>query len=331
VTNENINVPVARSWRDISQPVKPRAMSRGGRWRRALAATRATLLVGFIVAAAGAGLWMFGTLAASSPIPAVAKAGAMKPPELRTTRDGVLDSTWLARTLALPPRASLMELDLEKIRARVLADNQVITANVTRVFPDKLVVTVTERTPVARVRVEANGEPVDLLVARDGIVFSGYGFERALVESLPWLGGIALVADGKNFKPIAGMSVVAQLLADVQFAAAHLYATWQIVSLARLESDREIEVTTKDGSTIVFGATGDYYLQLLRLDTIAERLERLPGARAHIDLSLGREAPVMIEHAAAATDAKGRNAKATESAPKLSLFPPSQSKNKREL
>ena len=329
MTDETINAPTARSWRDIPQPVKPRAMSRGGKWRRATAAMRVTLLVAFITAAVGGVLWMVATLSASSSMPGVAKAGPMKPPELRTTRDGVLDNTWLQQTLALPSGVSLMELDLEKLRARVLGDAQVVTANITRSFPDKLVVTVTERAPVARVRVDVGGEPRDLLVARDGVVFNGYGFDRGAFESLPWLGGILLVADGKNFKPVAGMSAVAQLLADAQFAAAHLYATWQIVSLARLESDRELEVTTKDGSTIVFGATGDYYLQLLRLDAIAERLERLPGSHARIDLSLGREVPLMIEQPAAVAEPTGRNGKSTATpAAKLSLFPQTQSKSK---
>jgi hypothetical protein len=125
------------------------------------------------------------------------------------------------------------------------------------------------------------------------------------------------------------MGTVAQLLADAQFAAAHLYSTWQIVSLARLDSDRELKVTTKDGTTIVFGATGDYYLQLLRLDAIMERLERLPGSQARIDLSLGREVPLMIEQPEPAPASTGRNPKSTPSpATKLSLFPQTQPKSK---
>jgi len=250
----------------------------------------------------------------------------MQPPELRTSHEGVLDNAWLARTLALPPGASLMELDLERLRERVLADAQIVTATITRNFPDKLIVSVTERAPVARVRVENDPAPRDLLVARDGVSFAGYGFDRAVLESLPWLGGISLVPEGRGFKPVAGMATVAQLLADAQFAAAHLYSSWQVVSLARLESDREIEITTKDGSTIVFGATGDYYLQLLRLDAIAQRLERLPGARARINLSLGREAPVMIEQAA--TDPAPPTAKQPAArAPNFSFFPSAQAKS----
>jgi cell division protein FtsQ len=324
VTDEIINAPAARSWRDIPQPVKPRAMSREGKWRRSMAAVRMTLLVGFIVATVAGGLWIASTLTAGAPVPAAAKPGPMKAPELRTTRDGVLDDTWLARTLALPANASLMEIDLENLRARVLAEGQVITASVTRNFPDKLIVAVTERVPVARVRVELGGEPRDLLVARDGVVFTGYGFDRGMLESLPWLAGIVIVPEGTGFKPIVGISTVAQLLADAQFAAAHLYANWQSVSLARLDSDRELEVTTKDGSTIIFGASGDYYLQLLRLDTIVERLERLPGSKARIDLSLGREVPVNVEPPAAPMETRGHGVKpkarpAESIATKLSL------------
>jgi cell division protein FtsQ len=283
-------------------------MSREGKWRRAMAALRVVLLAGFVLAAVAGALWVVSTLTAGSSVPAIAKAAPMKAPELRTSRDGALDNTWLGRTLALPANASLMEIDLEKLRARVLADGQVVTANVTRTFPDKLTVTVTERVPVARVRVESAGEPRDLLVARDGVVFSGYGFDRGMIESLPWLAGIALVPDGTGFKPIPGISTVAQLLADAQFAAAHLYANWQSVSLARLDADRQLVVTTKDGSTIVFGASGDYYLQLLRLDTIAERLEMLPGSKVRVDLSLGREVPVTVEPPAV-PETRGRSGK----------------------
>lgn len=329
MTPDTLNVPTARSWRDIAQPVKPRAMSRGGRWRRALALTRTVLLASFVLAACAGALWIAVPLTTHSRVLGVGAKSAMKPPELRTTRDGVLDSAWLERTLALPSHAALIDLDLEALRARVLADGQVVTANLTRAFPDRLVVSVTERVPVARVRVEAGGGARDFLVARDGVVFVGYGFDRALLDSLPWLDGVSLVPDGGGFKPIAGMGTAAQLLADAQFAAAHLYATWQILSLARLESDRVLEITTKDGSTITFGATGDYYLQLLRLDVIAERLEVLPGARARIDLSLGREAPVLIAPPGAES---ARHAKApTAPAPPRSFFQPTPPKSQREL
>lgn len=305
-------------------------MSRGGRWRRAMAGVRVAAL-GLFVVGLGWGLWMIASaLREKSPrIPEVAKAVPMKAPELRTTRDGVLDDAWLGRTLALPAGASLMELNLEKLRSRLLTDGQVLTANLTRIFPDRLLVTISERTPVARIRAGQEGNSRDWLVARDGVVFAGAGYSEAVLESMPWLAGIALVPEGAGFRPIPRMDVVSRLLTDAQFAAEPLYRMWQVVSLARLDSDNEIEVTMKDNTTVVFGAKGGFFVQLSNLDFMMERISRLPRAKTRIDLSLGREVPVMVEPVAA-TDPKGGREKPV-AAPFFKLQPNSQSKNQREL
>ena len=287
--------------------------------------------LGLFVVGFGWGLWMIASaLREKSPrIPEVAKAVPMKAPELRTTRDGVLDDAWLGRTLALPAGASLMELNLEKLRSRLLTDGQVLTANLTRIFPDRLLVTISERTPVARIRAGQEGNSRDWLVARDGVVFAGAGYSEAVLESMPWLAGIALVPEGAGFRPIPRMDVVSRLLTDAQFAAEPLYRMWQVVSMARLDSDNEIEVTMKDNTTVVFGAKGGFFVQLSNLDFMMERISRLPRAKTRIDLSLGREVPVMVEPVAA-TEPKGGREKPVAT-PFFKLQPNSQSKNQREL
>jgi cell division protein FtsQ len=173
--------------------------------------------------------------------------------------------------------------------------------------------------------VEIEGVQRDLLVARDGVVFFGTGYDASMVRTLPWLDGVAIARQGFGFRPIANMDVVAQLLADAQFSAPHMYELWQSVSLSRLETDREIEVTTKSGTKASFTAKSGFYVQLANLDHILEQLKRLHGARARIDLTLGREVPVLIEPMAS-VDAKP-NPRATAA----QIFPSSQSKNKREL
>ncbi|MBI5688495.1 MAG: FtsQ-type POTRA domain-containing protein [Verrucomicrobia bacterium] len=228
-------------------------------------------------------------------VPPVARTATLRHLELKTSAGGVLDQAWLERTLALPRNAALMELDLDQLCARLLAESQVVSASITRHFPDRLTVRLTERVPVARVRVELGGTPRDLLVDPQGVIFHGVGFEPALLDSLPWLSGLTLAPDGAGFQPIAGMAPVAQLLADAQFSALRLYRAWQSVSLARLASDREIEVTTKNGTIVVFSARGDYFVQLATLDYLIERLADTPMTRARIDLTLGRNVPVMIE------------------------------------
>ena len=91
------------------------------------------------------------------------------------------------------------------------------------------------------------------------------------------------------------MTAVAQLLSDAQFAALTLYRSWASVSLARLESDREIEVATRNGSAVVFSASREYFGQLATLDYLVDRLANTPAARVRIDLTHGRNVPVRID------------------------------------
>lgn len=294
MNSSSLNVSASRSWRDIPQPVKPRAMSRGGRWRLAMALLRAAAAI-VLTGALAWGAWqLFGALGQNPQVmPDAAKAVPIRVTELRTSPGGVLDETWLARTLALPRNASLMEVDLEALRARILADGQVLTASLTRNFPDRLTVHITERTPIARLKVDVGGRPERFLVARDGMVYGGSNYDPQMVETLPWLGGFTLRAEGNGFQPIAGMEVVADLLARAQFEAEHLYRDWLVVSLERLAADQELLVTTRSGANVVFTTRTDFFLQLAKLDYMTEKLANLPVVR--IDLSLGREVPVKLD------------------------------------
>lgn len=319
-----IRTPAVRSWRDIAQPVRPRAMSRGGRWRRLMVGLRT---VGAVmgVAVLGASAWYLLTSVTpkAGDLPPAAKAGVLRRLELRTSAGGVLDESWLRNTLALPAGVTLMELDLTRLRARLLRDGQVDSAALSREFPDRLVVRITERSPVARVRVETGPVPRDLLVAADGTIFQGAGYESAMIESLPWLAGVSLVAEGDGFRRVSGMTAVAQLLSDAQFAALTLYRSWASVSLARLESDREIEVATRNGSTVVFSASREYFGQLAKLDYLVDRLANTPAARVRIDLSYGRNVPVRIDAPEAAPAVSPRGAaRPPASRPGFSILPP---------
>lgn len=295
MTHDTLNAQSTRSWRDIPQPVVPRAMSREGKWRLLMSSVRLTAAV--VVGAVS--VWAAWVVTASirentREMPAAAKALPVKPPQLRT--DGVLDNAWLARTLALPPKASLIELDLEKLRARVLAEPQVASATLTKSFPDRLIVTISERSPVARVMTQMLGEQRAFVVARDGVIFAGEGYDRSTLDSLPWLDGITIQPAGGGFRPIAGMEIAAELLSKARLEAEHLYNTWAVISLARLQSDHRLEVRTKDGRNLIYFSTDDdFFRQLSKLDYISDAVAaRAPDAKATIDLSLGQDVPVMV-------------------------------------
>ncbi len=197
---------------------------------------------------------------------------------LRT--DGVLTEVWVKRTLDLREGITLMELDIDGLRAEIETHQQVSSATVRRRFPSTLEVSLAERAPVARISArDSQGATQILLVARDGVVFPGVGFEREFRRTLPYLAGIKLVRDEGRLRPIKGMDVASVLLATVRNEAPHLYNDWKVVSLARLEDEREIEVQSAKVERIVFTTRSEdaFLKQIAQLDVL------LDSVRAHTD------------------------------------------------
>lgn len=323
MSNPLDNIPQARSWRDIPQQVKPRAMSHEGRWRLTLSVLRTAGIVTVLATLLWGG-WLVVDVMREGPkkLPVVAAGVPVKNFRLLTDRDGVLTDAWLRQALALRKNASLMELDLEQLRARLLVHGQVATATLTKKIPDTLVAEITERSPVVRLRVQSTkGDERTLLVARDGVFFEGVGFEEARLGTLPWLDGVRPVPQGDGFQPIQGMAAVAELLATAQLEAGHLYANWHSVSLARLASDREIEVRTKQGTLVVFGADGGYRVQLARLNYQLEWSEAKGQVAAKVDLSFGREVVVTLAPPAIAPAESHATRSKPATAPVFSFFP----------
>jgi len=272
-------------------------MSPEGRMRLVMGIVRAT--VGSLVVGAVAwGAWeVSAVLRDPLAMPEAAKSDRIR--SLVLVTDGVLDKEWLARTLAIPPNATLMGTDLMQLRARVLSDTQVISASVSRNFPDTLTVRLSERSPVARLMAQTGGDqPVMLLVARDGVAFAGTGFDAGMVASLPWLDGVKLTRRGERIEAIAGMAAVADLLASAKLEAENLYRTWQVVSVGRLASDSQIEVRTRDGMRVVFGTAEDYLRQIARLDLLMDESTDPTRPLRVVDLSLGAQVPVAYGTAA---------------------------------
>jgi hypothetical protein len=217
--------------------------------------------------------------------------------------DGVLDRTWLDQTLALPKNASLMKLDLAALESRLLASGQVQAVVLRRRFTDSaLVVTVQERVPVARLMVQVGDTaPRPMLVARDGVVFEGIGYERAGLEQLPWLDDVPLRRTPRHgFEPIAGMDRVAELLASAQGLVPGLCGGWQVVSLAKFVSDQEIVVRSREIPEIIFDARldgrEDFPRQLARLNHIVEFLHaRGAPPLQRVNFALGGQVPVELQ------------------------------------
>lgn len=271
-------------------------MSREGHRRLVLHALKVAGAAAF-VAAVSWGAWVTAAALQEGPgaLPGAAAAAPVRNIVLVT--DGVLDRAWLAHTLALPRKATLMDVDLELLQARILASRQVASASVVRNFPATLQVRISERAPVARILVQqGGGGPRALLVARDGVVYEGAGYDLPLLDTLPWLDGVRLTRKDGAYAPIAGMDSVAELLARAKMEAEPLYRTWHVVSLSRLASDGEIDVRTKDGMRVTFGTREDFFRQIARLDLILDAAQARGGGPVRaVDLSLDdQQVPVTL-------------------------------------
>lgn len=303
-----INPPPARTWRDIQQSVGTKSMTREGKKRLAMAVGNVVGIM-LVLGAAGWGICEVVNLWRHDPkrITAPTKGAPLRDVALRT--DGVLDKAWVLRTLELPRDASLMELDLGDIKRRIEASGQVSKAVVERRFPDILAVTLQERAPVARaVATAGDAAPVVFLVARDGTVYSGSGYDVAMTGQLPYLDGVALVRDGAGFARIEGMETVAELLGAAQAAVPELYRSFKVVSLARFARDRTLSVKSAEVEEITFGSSQEgFYRQIARLDYILQetRRQNLAGPLKSVNLAVGdRQVPVLFEDAGTSASAR---------------------------
>lgn len=316
-------------------------MSPGGR-RRVVFSSLKTVTAASVVIALLTVAYFAAQALQEQPQSVAKTADTVPVKEIALTTDGVLDQHWIKSTLALPRMASLMELDLMQLRDRLLSSGQVHTATLTRRFPATLAVTVSERSPVARVMAQlGTAEPQQFLVARDGVVYAGTGYDSSMVDSLVWLDGVKLVRDGARFQPIAGMESAADLLAKARNEAPHLYATWKVISLARLESDRELRVRAANIEQIVFSTTDDYFRQLARLDVLSDLVPgHVDRPMREVNLAIGRtadgraEVPVTLDvpqPAVTATKAAGTPIRPAATAAPTNPFLNPQKKPSREL
>ena len=311
--NTHVNtLPQVRTWRDIQQSIAPKAMSSEGR-KRLIVATAKTVAFLSVLCLSGWGLYEGMQTWEQNPM-AIKSPGKSVPVKFIDARsDGVLDNGWVARTLALPKTAGLMELDLYALRNRLLESGQVRTAVLTRKFPETLVVMIEERSPVLRVRAQVGSAPAkDLLVARDGVIYDGVGYEPALLNTLPYLADVPLKMAQGRFQPIEGMDKVADLLSTARANIPALYSGWHVVSLSRYALDGEIVVQSKDIKEITFGTReSDFFKQIAQLDLIVETGHvQADHPALSVNLAIGGvQVPVVFEKAAGAEPGETKNTK----------------------
>ena len=213
--------------------------------------------------------------------------------------DGVLPNTWLSQAIGLTPGMTLMEVDIFAMKARLESYGQVVSASVTRAFPDELQITIVEKQPLLRIRtVDQNGAIETQIVGRDGTIYRGFGYSSVDLGALPYLNPFR--RSGGSIEPIVGIDTVNKLVDVVRYSQPAFFESWVVLDLTNFSGEREdpgqvIVVETSLVPKIVFGIDMNFDVQLDRLGVILNFIEEQENVEvAQVDLSLDDSAAVQF-------------------------------------
>lgn len=287
-TSRSNSNPLTRSWREIRQNANRKVVTSHAR-KKLLKGVLSSGLALTALAMVGAGAylvvqhWQQGVTKMNTVLPAQPLR------EITFSTDGVLPRVWLEQVLDLPVEVDITSIDIHEKKALLESHGQIKSAVVRR-MPDRLVIDIQERFPVARLRVAAEGGGVAvLLVDREGCVYLGNGYDGRDLSTLPFLDGVRLQRSRHGFRPLAGIDQVDDLLQIARSHAPHLVRSWEVIDCRDLPL---IRVRSKEIREIVFGP--DRHIEQLRwLDMIVESNRRqMMGMQERVDLSLGNQVVV---------------------------------------
>ena len=147
---------------------------------------------------------------------------------------GLLSEREVRRAAAVPIGEPLARVDIDAIRDRIRALAPVASVDVTRHWPDQVLISITERTAVAAVQVGTALKGIDA----DGVYFRDYARRP---HDLPLITGPADI-DRDALREAARIIVV--LPSEVADRVAHI----------QVETIDQISLVLRDGRTVVWGS-----------------------------------------------------------------------------
>lgn len=169
----------------------------------------------------------------------------------------------------VPPGTPLLRVDAGAVARRVDAIPQVASATVTKDWPDRLVIAVTERVPVMAVRMAGGGYD---LVDQTGVVVRWAKVQPAalplLQTSLP----------GAALRGSAEVVAAAGVLAELSPWLAGQVTAVQATQLA--QGSEQVTLDLRDGKTVQWGSPGDAAQKNREVAIL------LPGGAHQIDVSV---------------------------------------------
>ncbi len=215
--------------------------------------------------------------------------------------DGVLTRNWFYSTFPEIVRTDIRDIDVHGLKERLGHKGQISEASVTVQLPSILKIHLQEREPILRMRLrDSHGQPMTLLVARDGHLYKGSNYPQDTLTRLPGVTGLRVRKTKDGYLPIKGLEQVAQLLDLAQEKLPAIYGHWRIVDLKDWNPEVDyrpslIRVSSTHIEEIVF-STYSLSEQVQQLGGILQRIDRYQmGQPKSIDLSFGDEAVIRYE------------------------------------
>jgi len=285
------------SWRDLQKKHRStKTTTKVARKRRLVMVLRGAFAL-FILIAIVAGIFgirYFRQVGAKPPLPEPVSVEV----EVDFQSNGVLTKEWLETRLGKTLDDDIRGIDVQSVKDQLESEGQVETVMVKVSLPSRLVISLEEREPILRLRVRnSEGIGETLLLARDGILYQGFGYPDETLRRLPGVTGLKLRKSGDGYEQLEGLGSVAYLLDCAKAAIPSVYRHWQVIDLGDWNPELNyrpslVRIKSSHIEELVF-ATDGVEDQMERLAGILEHLQRnqmqLP---VFIDLSFGSEAVI---------------------------------------
>ncbi len=262
----------AKSWRTIHQIGGRQAVTAIARKRRFMAQVKVCGYILILLVTAGGFAYSINFFRSNHN--QILLAGPSSPVRrIVFQSDGVLNQDWFEKNIPWLREKEIFEVDIFAIKTLLEMKGQISSANVTRRFPDELIIEVKEREPILRARVPGNkGKIKEVMIARDGVVYFGEYYSRTSYQELPYLGGIRFKKENGHINSLHGMDIVAELLDSARLRYPSIYQSWRVVSCEHFDGLKDfsgefIKIRSRDIQEIIFTPT-DFDRQLDQLARI---------------------------------------------------------------
>ena len=245
------------SFRDAVDAATLRSRQRFARrqWRRRWLAWRYLAVLGAVLLAAVVMLWLvyFSSVFAAKSIDVTGLKGA---------GPSTLTAAQVRRAADVPMGTPLVKQDLDAIRARVLSLDAVASVDVSREWPDKIRLAITERVPVAVVEIGGKLHALDV----HGDVFGGYAKAPRHLPKVETPSGTSVAALGEAAR-VAG-ALPSSLLKRVDHV--------------EVRTVDQVSLRLHDGRTVVWGSADQ---SAVKAQVLAALMKARPRA-THYDVSV---------------------------------------------